>query len=55
MSGSRAQELYNLARYAKVTLPSPKKIPFILNATDLYVILVFSKLRENAFSIWRSQ
>ncbi|CAF3354404.1 unnamed protein product [Rotaria sp. Silwood1] len=35
VSASRAQELYNLARYAKVSSPTPKKVPFTLNANDL--------------------
>ncbi|CAF0793616.1 unnamed protein product [Rotaria sordida] len=35
VSASRAQELYNLARYAKVSLPTPKKVPFTLNVNDL--------------------
>ncbi len=48
MSGTRAQELYDLARYSKVSLPTPKKIPFFLNANDLYVILgsLFSRVHS---------
>ena len=40
ISGSRAEDIYNLARFAKVSIPTPKKIPFTLGTTDLYVMLL---------------
>ncbi|UJR25208.1 hypothetical protein I4U23_006560 [Adineta vaga] len=35
ISGSRADELYNLTRFAKLSIPTPKKTLFILNTNDL--------------------
>lgn len=39
IDGKRAEELYNLARYAKVLLPGSKQTPFFLTTNDLYVII----------------
>ncbi|CAF0933386.1 unnamed protein product [Adineta ricciae] len=35
ISGTRADELYNLTRFSKASAPTPKKTPFVLNTNDL--------------------